>query len=140
MSEGRKQEFVSFGWNPDEIPDPQAIETFMQSKLDWGEIARQPHAELLQWHRELIGLRKQSGDLTDGRLDQVDVKFDEAARWLTMRRGSILVVVNFAQEARDVPLTNSERTKKVVLASRSGVVTNTDSVRLTPESVAIIRT
>ena len=30
-------EFAAFGWNPEEIPDPQAVETFERSKLNWSE-------------------------------------------------------------------------------------------------------
>src|SRR5262249_27846480 len=87
VKEGRKREFRSFGWNPDEVPDPQALETFTHSKLDWEEMGCEPHADLLRWHRELIRLRRQATDLTDGHLDRVVVEFDEEARWLTMSRG-----------------------------------------------------
>jgi maltooligosyltrehalose trehalohydrolase len=138
VSEGRKLEFSSFGWNPDEIPDPQALETFTHSKLDWGELERPPHVDLLRWHRELIRLRKQSPDLTDGRLDQVVVKFDEDARWLTMSRGGIVVAINFAQKAHSVPLTNWE-THQLLLASRPGVLINAKSVKMPAESVAVVR-
>ena len=37
--EGRKREFAAFGWNPEEIPDPESVETFERSKLKWDEIA-----------------------------------------------------------------------------------------------------
>jgi maltooligosyltrehalose trehalohydrolase len=33
VSEGRRREFATFGWRPQEIPDPQAAETFARSKL-----------------------------------------------------------------------------------------------------------
>jgi maltooligosyltrehalose trehalohydrolase len=57
ISEGRKKEFVAFGWSPDQIPDPQAEQTFTSSKLNWSELSEQPHASLLQWHKDLIRLR-----------------------------------------------------------------------------------
>ena len=138
VSEGRKREFSSFGWNPDEIPDPQALETFTRSTLDWGELARQPHADLLQWHRELIRLRRQSPELTDGGLDQVVVKFDEDAHWLTMSRGPIVVTTNFAKEAQSVPLANPQ-SHKLQLASHSGVSINEESIKMPGESIAIVR-
>ena len=31
ISEGRKKEFVAFGWSPDQIPDPQARSRFTSS-------------------------------------------------------------------------------------------------------------
>ena len=40
VSEGRKKEFAAFGWNPDEIPDPQDEQTFLRSKLNWNEQAQ----------------------------------------------------------------------------------------------------
>ena len=138
VSEGRKREFSAFGWNPDEIADPQALETFMRSKLDWSELAREPHADLLQWHRELIRLRRQSTELTDGRLDKVDVKFDEQARWLTMRRGPIAIVINFARQGQTLPLPHLE-SYHLLLASHSDTLINLQSVKLPPESVAIMR-
>ncbi len=36
VSEGRTKEFAAFGWDPKEIPDPQAGETFERSKLELG--------------------------------------------------------------------------------------------------------
>ena len=43
ISEGRKKEFVAFGWSPDQIPDPQAEQTFTSSKLNWSELTEEPH-------------------------------------------------------------------------------------------------
>lgn len=41
------------------IPDPNAIETFAASRLDWSERERAPHAQWLAFHRELLALRRQ---------------------------------------------------------------------------------
>ncbi len=40
------------------IPDPNAIETFAASKLDWTERERAPHAQWLALYRELLALRR----------------------------------------------------------------------------------
>ena len=37
-AEGRRAEFAEHGWDADEIPDPQDPQTFLRSKLDWGEV------------------------------------------------------------------------------------------------------
>ncbi len=58
VSEGRKNEFNVFGWNPDEVPDPQNVSTFEQSKLPWNEVKEESHASLLRWHKKLIALRR----------------------------------------------------------------------------------
>ena len=104
VREGRRQEFASFGWRPEEVPDPQAAETFERSRLDWPEVAGPDHAELLAWHRDLIRFRRTHPDLTDGRLDRVEVEVDEAAGRLTMRRGVVTVLANLGDEPWDVPV------------------------------------
>lgn len=58
VSEGRLQEFVAFGWDPPDIPDPQAVETFVGSKLEWAEGALAPHRQLFEWHRDIIAYRR----------------------------------------------------------------------------------
>jgi len=139
VSEGRKREFSSFGWNPEEVPDPQDPRTFACSKLDWGELAKQPHADLLQWHRELIRLRQRSPELTDGRLDQVVVKFDEGAQWLMMSRGATLVVINLAQDSRTLPVAHTG-SHQLLLASSDQILLNPGSIEIPAECVAIMRT
>ena len=39
VSEGRRREFAAFGWSPEQVPDPQAPETFEASVLRWDERA-----------------------------------------------------------------------------------------------------
>jgi maltooligosyltrehalose trehalohydrolase len=138
VSEGRKREFAAFGWDPAEIPDPQLPETFTRSKLDWAEITREPHAGLLRWHRDLIRLRKQSPDLTDGRLDRVRAQFSEEEKWLTMQRGEIAVLCNFNDKTQRVPLADASRFESL-LQSRGGVHLAIDGAEMPPESVAILR-
>ena len=66
VSEGRRREFVAFGWSPEEVPDPQAEETFLRSKLRWEESGQGVHAEMLEWYRRLIALRREESALTCG--------------------------------------------------------------------------
>ncbi len=55
VSEGRRKEFKQFNW--DEVPDPQAVETFERSRLTWPS---DPSVrEMLHWYRQLIALRRQ---------------------------------------------------------------------------------
>ena len=58
VSEGRVREFAAFGWNPEEIPNPESRETFERSKLQWDEVGEGSHAEMLTWCRRLIALRR----------------------------------------------------------------------------------
>jgi maltooligosyltrehalose trehalohydrolase len=63
VTEGRRAEFGRFARFADaavraRIPDPNAVETFQRSKLDWGERARAPHAEWLAFIARLLALRR----------------------------------------------------------------------------------
>jgi maltooligosyltrehalose trehalohydrolase len=104
VRDGRKREFAAFGWDPDQIPDPQAFSSFYRSKLDWAELEEPPHSELLQWYRTLIALRARRAELRDGSLERVQVASDGASRWLQIRRGSTLIALNLAPAAAHVPL------------------------------------
>lgn len=103
VSEGRKKEFAAFGWEPNEVPDPQDPETFQRSKLKWEETAAGEHAEMLAWYKELIALRKREPALTNGRMDEVETRCDEVARWFVMSRGPVDVVCNFSKSAQEIP-------------------------------------
>ncbi len=98
VSEGRRGEFASFGWKPEDVPDPQDPATFERSRLRWDERTEGEHAELLQWHRELIRFRRSHPSLTDGRLDAVAVAVDEVGGCLSMRRGSVHLQVDLVAD------------------------------------------
>ena len=82
--EGRKREFSRFaGFTADDVPDPQAPETFARSRLT--PRASDPLvAELLRLRAELPRA--------------LSVETDEAARRLTLRRGDRTLVADFANE------------------------------------------
>jgi 1,4-alpha-glucan branching enzyme len=42
----------------EKIPNPNAEQTFFQSKLDWSSLAREPHNSWLQFYRELLSIRQ----------------------------------------------------------------------------------
>ena len=77
VSNGRRSEFAAHGWGFADVPDPQDKETFLRSKLDWTQPGREPYRSLLGWYRSLLALRRSRPELTDPRLDQVRVEFDE---------------------------------------------------------------
>ena len=134
VSEGRKKEFAAFGWKPEEIPDPQDESTFLRSQLKWDEIAEPEHAGMLGWYRELIALRyAHPEDLVTG---DVEVEFDEAARWLVLRRGRFLVALNAGPEPVTLLMPKGAA---VVLKSCEDIALEGDGVRLVPDSVAVVR-
>jgi maltooligosyltrehalose trehalohydrolase len=138
VREGRRREFEAFGWPAEEIPDPQDPQTFERSRLDWSEVEMEPHAELLDWHRRLIELRKRTPDLNDGRISAVRTTFDEDERWFVVERGRITVACNLSGSPRTVPISLA-RASDVVLASAPGPRRDERGVELHPESATIFR-
>jgi maltooligosyltrehalose trehalohydrolase len=135
VSEGRKREFAAFGWDPAIIPDPEKRETFERSKLNWDELSKTTHAQMLAWYRDLIRLRRTTPSLNNGEPGNTSASFNEEQRWLCMRRGSIIVTCNFSEEEQSTP---GYPHMNLLLASRDGVTLQEKSVKLPPESVAII--
>lgn len=57
VRKGRKSEFAAFHLEG-EAPDPVAVSTFENSKLQWDLIHQPPHRTMLQYYRKWIALRK----------------------------------------------------------------------------------
>lgn len=136
VREGRRSEFAAFGWDPSEIPDPLAEDTFATAKLVWEERERAPHAELLDWHRKLIRLRREHPDLRDDRPAAGAVRHDEERCWLVATRGDLTVACNLAIGAQDLALDGAGQ--RVLLASHPDVGLGSDRVHLPSDSVAIL--
>ncbi len=75
---GRRREFASFAGFDGELPDPQAEEAFLRSKLD-----PQPPAD---WFRRLVALRRELPDELETELD---------GRRLIVRRGPHALTLDF---------------------------------------------
>jgi len=138
VTEGRRAEFADFGWGTADVPDPQDEATFQRSKLDWPEVERGCHAELLGWYRELIALRRARPELTDPRLGRVQVDYDEGERWLVVRRGRLRVVANLGPRSQRLPL--DRPAAAVLAASAPGVTGDRDVITIPPTSLAVIET
>ena len=137
VTEGRRREFAAFGWNPEEVPDPQAVQTFKRSKLDWSERDKEPHAGLLEWHRRLIALRRQISALSDGHLEGVRASFDEQRKWFVVKRGPIVVACNLSKVTQQVPA-GIEPGSRLLLGSEAKIQLLQEKVELPPDSVAIL--
>jgi maltooligosyltrehalose trehalohydrolase len=137
VATGRREEFAAFGWRPLEVPDPQAHDTFARSKLHWDELARAPHADLLDWHRRLIRLRRSVPALSDERLERVRVRWDEEARWLVMERGPVAVACNLADRAQRVPV-GLAGVPQALLTSDPAIQVSAGGVTLPPDAVVLL--
>ena len=98
VSEGRKREFADFGFDGDEIPNPEDPEVFKRSKLNWAEVHEGEHEGMYQWVKELIRIRRTSICLNDGDRGHLRVTFSEPDRSLRMDRGQVSVVMNFGKK------------------------------------------
>ncbi|HTS51018.1 MAG TPA: malto-oligosyltrehalose trehalohydrolase, partial [Bryobacteraceae bacterium] len=85
VSEGRRKEFAEFA-GAGEFDDPQAVETFERSRINWTLPESVRHSEVLGFYRELIALRKRYPCLSNCRKDLTRVVVDEDARLLRMER------------------------------------------------------
>jgi maltooligosyltrehalose trehalohydrolase len=135
VSEGRRNEFAAFGWDPASIPDPQAEETFNRSRLRWEELADPRHAPILEWYRALIRLRRGEASLRDGAYHDVEVTYDEQARQLTICRGTMVVACNLDGASTTIAIPGVRR---LVLASEPDIELRGATICLPSESVALL--
>lgn len=101
VTQGRRQEFGHFKAFADpkireNIPDPQAEETFLRSKLKWEERDQPPQNGILALYQSLLGLRKSEAPLRASQRQYFDaLAWDENI--LIMRSqakdGSTLVLI-----------------------------------------------
>jgi maltooligosyltrehalose trehalohydrolase len=123
--EGRRNEFASFAsFSADEVPDPQDPATFERSKL-----TRVEDPGVVDLYRELLGVRR---ELPAGDADEI--AFDEAARWLRVRRGPFELVCNFA--GQDLVMPGPEATLR--LATAEGCAFQGGNVHVAPLSGVLL--
>jgi maltooligosyltrehalose trehalohydrolase len=96
--DGRRREFAAFAQFGEEIPDPQAEETFVRSKLS-GE----GDAAIAALYGTLIDARR---ELPKGDVDAIE--FDERAKWLLVTRGDFQLACNFSQEVARLPVMRTQ--------------------------------
>jgi maltooligosyltrehalose trehalohydrolase len=138
VRKGRRAEFAAFVANASELPDPQAQQTFERSKLNGDERERGEHREIFEWYRQLIRLRRCTPDFENGRLVADAVRFDEEARWMSIRRGESLVFCNFAPNPQRLQIAQDATRMRVSLASKPQVRHDGAAIDLPPLSVAIL--
>ncbi len=109
VREGRKAEFKAFQW-AGEPPDPQAMDTFLRSKLNW-EMRNHGRGRVMrEFYRELLRLRREVPALAALDKDSLEVFGREEPRLVFIRRWSagnqVFCVMNFdrREAAFDVSL------------------------------------
>ena len=117
------------------IPDPENVETFERSKLQWDEVDEGRHKEMLDWFHQLLHLRRGSTSLNNGELSHIKVQFDEKKQWLTMDRGQIRVMCNLGPEPVEL---ENPACLPLFLTSHDGIEIRGECVFLPPDSLAIL--
>jgi maltooligosyltrehalose trehalohydrolase len=133
VRDGRRQEFASFGWPPDAVPDPQDAATFEQSKLVWSERTEPAHQDALTWYRSLLRERRSQPDLQD---PAVPARARHDRDVLTVDRGRVRLLANLGTETSRVPLPAGA---KALLASPDGSSADRSGALLPADSVVLLR-
>jgi maltooligosyltrehalose trehalohydrolase len=134
VAEGRSREFSAFRWQG-AVPNPQEADTFARSKLNWPELSQPRHAELLQWYREVIRIRRDKVVMPRESLAKSNgavTAFDAEAGWLTFVHNGVLAVFNLGKLAQSVPHPSGDW--RLVLRSDSNEVQTLD---MAPRSTRI---
>jgi maltooligosyltrehalose trehalohydrolase len=117
ICEGRRREFRHFKAFADEaaaarIPDPTDEKTFLDSKIDWNEMRREPRASVLADMRNLIAIRRREiVPLIESRyLDAIyDVADDLLKVEWRFEAGPLGFAANFAKSTRTIELPSGAR-------------------------------
>ena len=117
VREGRRKEYAAFVKEEGEtisavggFADPQAPETFAQSKLVWARIEEAPHAAVLRFYRALVAARQAHPCLSNCDKELTEVSFNETRRWLIIQRGdaggsAAVLLCNLADEPQAISFT-----------------------------------
>ena len=135
---GRRAEFAAFGWAPEDIPDPMDPATAASAVLAWHELDDAPHAELLEWYRQLIALRRSTPELVDGRRDRTWCEVDEAARTLVVHRGRVTVAANLGDGPATLEAAANGADLDVLALSRPDIAVDGTALTLPAWSVAVV--
>jgi maltooligosyltrehalose trehalohydrolase len=98
---GRAEEFAGFSsFSGAEVPDPQALDTFERSRVDWSKTDTAAGRAWTALWTDLLALRRSQPALCDGRFDLVTIH-RVGADVLSVQRGGgdgVLVVANTSDE------------------------------------------
>ncbi len=118
VRQGRKAEFDAFRWE-EQVPDPQAMETFLASILKWENRRRDRHGVLLEFYQRLLELRRSIPHVVSKKNLTVEcLAKQKVIAWRRRREwGEIYSSMNFSDEAQQVALPAAQRIWTKVLDS-----------------------
>ena len=120
VREGRKSEFKSFHWKG-EPPDPQSVDTFFHSKINWDSQKKGKHKILRDFYKKLIQLRKETPACSHFDKDSLRIHKQPIDKLIIMHRwhegSEIIAIYNLNKELIQVELNLPAGNWKKVLDS-----------------------
>lgn len=120
VSDGRKKEFQYFHIDG-EVPDPNALETFERSQLQWHLKDKEQHKTLFTYYKKLIELRKDYFPLRLFRRSRVKVNTYANKKTLVLYRWhketQVICFMNFSKEFQSILIHEKEITGAKLLDS-----------------------
>lgn len=107
VRKGRKSEFAAFHLEG-EAPDPVAVSTFEDSKLQWALTDQPSHRTMLDYYRKWIALRKEQMVLHECDRDGLSAEAYEDKQLVVIQRvwgrQHLVAVLNFSKSPQEVSL------------------------------------
>ena len=152
VRKGRKEEFASFHAEG-EAPDPMDEQTFLQSKLQWDLVDKEPHTTMLRYYKNLIALRKHHRALHHLNRKQLSIACSKENNTLLLHRWHheqhIVCGMNFSQSTQNISLPQQNDWQLVfdsagkewsgpgTIAAEKVSATRENAITLQPESIVI---
>ncbi len=147
VRKGRKAEFADFHAEG-EAPDPQAVSTFENSKLNWTLTDKGQHKVMLEYYKSLISIRKNQSAFKGTNRENMSVEVNESAQTLIIQRWTneqqVLCLLNFDKLEQQVNAPSGQWQKLFDSAEpkwngpvASTAIMNTGEILLPPESILI---
>ena len=134
VTNGRRQEFRSFGWPPKSVPDPQDVATFERSQLNWDERLEGAHAAMLDWYRALITIRRETPGLVESDAAAAMATYDATRNLLLYSHAGLLVACNLGDNEVSVGEASDASLILAAATPASGEI-----AALAPDSVSVWR-
>ncbi|MDO3643686.1 malto-oligosyltrehalose trehalohydrolase [Mucilaginibacter sp. L3T2-6] len=140
VRKGRKEEFAAFHAEGEAL-DPQAVESFNKSKLQWHLPDRGLHAIMLNYYKALIGLRKALPALAIPDRQNLKTTVDEKANTLLLERWTngqhVGCLMNFSDQPRFVNIEDENTLLNSANSQWGGP--GADKGTIQPQSIIIYR-
>lgn len=119
VQEGRKREFEYFFSRKGDFPDPQGVETFNASKLNWNFKEDASKSTIFKYYKKLIQLKK-DGAFNAFRNNEIKTEANEEQK--TMKAFSegeekLVAFFNFSDDEKEFILPSSEKSWQLIIAS-----------------------